>query len=386
MPNNNKKIFEGLLSKTKIYLIVIAILLIVICILSSKYIIPSILVYALILLYTYLNNQKRRNEISEHLQELTFRVDKVTKNAMINSPFPLVIAETNGNIIWKSEKFSREFANIDIRNILNNLLKQIKLEIKNNPENPEKDIHKNVEIQDKIYEILGKYTKVKEEYMLTLYFMDKTEEIQVEESYQDSQICVGIIMIDNFEEVNQRIEDEKKPVLMAQIEKSIYDWASDFQGLVVKSERDTFVCIFEQRYLEELEEKKFNILDTIRNLELSDKIQITLSIAVSNEGESNYEKYKSAQAGLDIALGRGGDQAVVRKEGKYHFFGGRTQEVEKLTKVKARMVSHALEELIEEAQNVMIMGHTNRRHGLYGSKYGIVPLSKNIRKRNIYYL
>ena len=109
----------------------------------------------------------------------------------------------------------------------------------------------------------------------------------------------------------------------------------------------------------ELEERKFRILDTIKELELSDKIQITLSIAVSNEGESNYEKYKSAQAGLDIALGRGGDQAVVREDGKYTFFGGRAQEVEKLTKVKARIVSHALEELISEADKVMVMGHTN---------------------------
>ena len=81
--------------------------------------------------------------------------------------------------------------------------------------------------------------------------------------------------------------------MLEQIEKTIYDWASEFQGLVVKAERDTFVCIFEQRYLAELEEKKFNILDTIKELELSDKIQITLSISVSTEGQSNYEKYKS---------------------------------------------------------------------------------------------
>lgn len=367
MPNNsNKKIFEGLVSRTKIYLIVIAILLVLICILNVKYILPSILVYVLVLLYTYWSNKKRKNELSEHIQDLTFHMDKTAKNTMINSPIPLVIAETDGNIIWKSTKFGQEFANVDIGNILNDLLKEIKLEIENNPESPEKDINKELEIGNKIYKILGKYIKSKEEYMVTLYFLDETETVEVEQNYQNSQICVGIIMVDNFDEVNQRIEDEEKPILIAQIEKSIYEWASTFEGLVIKSERDTFVCIFEQRYLEELKDKKFNILDTIKELELSNKIQITLSISVSNEGESNYEKYKSAQSGLDIALGRGGDQAVVREEGKYNFFGGRSQEVEKLTKVKARIVSHALEELMEEAQNVMIMGHINRRHGLYG--------------------
>lgn len=381
MPNNtNKKIFEGLVSKTKIYLIMIAILLVLICVLNIKYIIPAIFAYVLILAYTYWSNQKRKEELSDHIQELTFHMDKAAKNTMINSPFPMIIAETNGNIVWKSSKFIKEFVNTDINNILIDLLKQIKLEIENNPENPEKDIHKEIEIENKIYEVLGKYTKTKEEYMLTLYFLDETENVELEQNYQDSTICIGVIMIDNYEEVNQRLDDEEKPVLTAKIEKSIYDWASTFQGLVIKAERDTFVCIFEQRYLSQLEERKFKILDDIKELELSDKIQITLSIAVSNEGNSNYEKYKSAQAGLDIALGRGGDQAVVRKEGKYSFFGGRSQEVEKLTKVKARIVSHALEELMEEAQNIMIMGHTNGDMDSIGASMGLYRLAKSLNK------
>ena len=381
MPNNNtKKIFKGLIARTKIYLIVIAVLLVLISILNIGYFIPAIFVYIAVLVYTYWSDQKRETELSEHIQDLTFHVDKAAKNTMINSPFPLVIVETDGNIVWKSSKFSQEFANIDIKNILKDLVKQIKLEIENNPENPEKDIQKEVEIGEKIYQIFGKYTKAKEKYMLTLYFLDNTEHIEIEQNYQDSQICVGVIMIDNFEEVNQRIEDEDKPVVKAKIEKSIYDWAATFEGLVVKAERDTFVCIFEQRYLAELEEGKFRILDTIKELELSDKIQITLSIAVSNEGESNYEKYKSAQAGLDIALGRGGDQAVVRCDGKYTFFGGRAQEVEKLTKVKARSVSHALEELISEADKVMVMGHTNGDMDSMGASMGIYRLARTLEK------
>ena len=165
---------------------------------------------------------------------------------------------------------------------------------------------------------------------------------------------------------------------MKQIEKTIYEWAAEFKGLVVKSERDTFVCIFEQQYLEKLKEKKFNILDTIKELELSNKVQITLSISISTEGESNYEKYKSAQAGLDIVLGRGGDQTVVRENEKYQFFGGRTQELEKRTKVKARIVSHALEELMQEAKNVMVMGHTNGDIDSMGASMGIYRLAKSL--------
>ena len=376
--NNSKKIFEGLISRTKIYLVLIAILLAVICILDLRYFTPSVVLYILILAYTYWSNQKRRIELSDHLQDLTFNIDKLAKNTMVNSPFPLVIAETNGNMIWKSNKFTQEFANIDINNILGDLLKQIKLEIENNEESTEQSIHKELEIGNKIYEILGRYTKSKEEYICTIYFIDETKCVELEKEYHNSQICVGLIMIDNFEEVNQRISDEDKPLLTAQIEKTIYDWASEFQGLVVKAERDTFVCIFEQRYLAELEEKKFNILDTIKELELSDKIQITLSISVSTEGDSNYQKYKSAQAGLDIALGRGGDQTVVRENGKYQFFGGRTQELEKRTKVKARIVSLALQELMQEAKNVMIMGHTNGDIDSMGASMGLYRLAKSL--------
>ena len=376
--NNSKKIFEGLISRTKIYLVLIAILLIVICVLDLRYFTPSVVLYILILAYTYWSNQKRRTELSDHLQDLTLNIDKLAKNTIVNSPFPLVIVETNGNMIWKSNKFTQEFANVDIKNILEDLLKQIKLEIENNEENTEKSIHKELEIGNKIYEILGKYTKSKDEYMCTIYFIDETKCVELEKEYHNSQICVGLIMIDNFEEVNQRLGDEEKPLLTAQIEKTIYEWASEFKGLVIKSERDTFVCIFEQRYLDELEAKKFNILDTIKELELSDKIQITLSISISTEGESNYQKYKSAQAGLDIALGRGGDQTVVRENGKYKFFGGRTQEVEKRTKVKARIVSHALQELMQEAKNVMIMGHTNGDIDSMGASMGLYRLAKSL--------
>lgn len=358
--NSSKKIFEGLISKTKAYLILIAILLIVICVLDIHYLSAAILFYILVLVYTYFSNKKRKAELSEHLQDLTFHVDKAAKNTLINSPFPLIIIETDGNVIWKSTKFVKEFANTDVTNNLNDLLKEIKLEIENNEENLEKNIHKEVEIGSKIYEVLGKYTKSKEEYMLTLYFLDETENINLKEKYNSSQICVGVVMIDNYEEMNQRLEDEEKPGVLAKIEKTLYDWASTFEGLMIKAERDTFVCIFENKYLPVLEDKKFSILDSIKELELSDKIPVTLSISVSNEGESNYEKYKSAQAGVEIALGRGGDQAVVRKEGKYIFFGGKSQELEKRTKVKARIVSHALEELMEQAKNVMIMGHSNR--------------------------
>lgn len=392
MPNNtNRKVFDKLVSKTKIYLVIIAILLIILCCYEINFITPAILVYVLIIMYAYWTNNKRKAELSEHIKDLTLTVDSAAKGTLINSPFPLVIIETDGNIIWKSSKFIHEFANIDINNYLNNIVKEIKLEIENGSEQDKKEleelIYKQVKIGEKTYKVLGEYVKSKEkdkkkenEYMTTLYFIDETKNIELEQKYNDSKLCVGIIMIDNYDEIMQRVPDEDKPVLIAQIEKSLYDWATEFEGLIIKSERDTFVIVVEQKYIEKLEEEKFRILDKIKEISIPGKLQSTLSIAISTEGKSNYEKYKSAQSIIDIALGRGGDQAIIRKDGKYIFFGGRAQEIEKRTKVKARIVAHALEELIQESENVIIMGHTNSDIDAMGASLGVYRLAKTNNK------
>lgn len=385
MSNNNNKFFDSLVSKTKIYLIIIAILLLIICIIKPILILPALIVYVLIILYTYWTNQKRMAEVSEHIRDLTLNVDNVSKRTLINSPFPLIIVETDGSIIWKSTRFVSEFRDVDINPILDEVIKDLKLEIENNTKLRNNQISQKIVIGNKNYKILGEYVKSKQvdkkkKYMATLYFVDETEIVNLKSDYNNSQICVGIAMIDNYEEILQRTSGEEQVQLFSQIEKKLYDWASEYKCLVIKVERDTFIWICEQKYLEKIEESKFNILDIIKEINVSNKIQSTLSMAVSTEGDSNYEKYQSAKNAIDIALGRGGDQVVIRKNGKYTFFGGRTQELEKRTRVKARSVASALEELIQESENVVVMGHTNSDIDALGSALGIYRLAKTLGK------
>lgn len=384
---NNRKALDTIVSKTKIYLAIIAILLIILCIKEPRYILPSLIGYLLVIVYTFWTNNKRKAEISKHIQELTINVDSTAKNTLINSPFPLVIVETDGNIIWRSYRFVSEFQHIDILNILNDVVAEMKEEIEARENKKDKSIKKQLQIGKKQYEIVGEYVKSKQkgkqrytEYMMILYFIDNTEQLEAIQKQKDSEICVGILNIDNYEEITQRLAVEEKTQVMAKVEKSIYDWATLTSGVVVKSDRDTFVYFFEQKYLEEMKESKFEILDTVKEINMKGALQITLSIAVSNEGQTNYEKYKSALAAMDIALGRGGDQAVIREDGKYSFFGGRTIELEKRTKVKARIVANALEELIQEATDVMVMGHTNGDIDSMGASLGIYRLAKTLNK------
>ena len=305
MQNNNRKVFETIISRTKIYLAIILVLLVVICFERPEFIIPSILLYIAIVGYTYYANNKRKSEISETLQDLTLTVDSAAKTSLINSPFPLIILETDGSVIWRSSKFISEFANIDINTYINDLSIDIIDEIKNKEkiiDKEKKDIVRKLKIGDKIYKILGRYVnvknkdkdkKAKKEYMIILYFIDDTENVKLQKEYKDSKTCVSIIMIDNYEETLQRVEAEEKAQITAEIDKTIYEWADLTNGVLIKSDRDRYIYLFEQRYLENVKEDKFSILDKIKEIDTKEKVQFTLSIAVSNEGITDKDKYKS---------------------------------------------------------------------------------------------
>lgn len=187
-------------------------------------------------------------------------------------------------------------------------------------------------------------------------------------------------MIDNYDEIAQRIPKEDMSQIIAKIEKNVYEWVETAGGLAIKTERDTFIYVLRNKELSKLKENKFGILDKVKEIVVEGKIPMTLSIAISADGEDNYEKYKMASNTLELALGRGGDQAIVKENGKNEFFGGRAQEVEKITKVKARVVAHALEELMLEAKDVIIMGHANSDIDSIASGIGIYKLANSLGK------
>ena len=382
--NGNIKILEVIESKTKIYLVVIALLFIIISIEKPVYIIPSVILYTLIILYTIWVYKKRKDELYSYIDELTFTVDTAAKSTLINSPFPLIILQSDGTIIWRSSNFKQEFENIDIAPYIEDTMKDIKLDT----ETKEKmKIEKDVEIGEKTYHVIGDYIRIKKkdrkrqkEYMSVIYFVDITHQKDIEKKYDDEENCIGIVMIDNYEEVLQRISEENKSQVTANVEKKLYEWANRIDGIMVKKERDTYILIFTKKKLKELEQERFAIIDEIKEIETEEKMPITLSIAISNEGKNNYEKYEAAHTAMDIVLGRGGDQVIVRSDGKYTFFGGKSPELEKRTKVKARTISHALEELMQKVDNVVIMGHTNGDIDSVGSSLGLYRFAKNFGK------
>ncbi len=389
MPDSNGKngnVFKNITAKNLIYILIIGALAIVLCVYDLSWIVPSIILISLVVAFTIWSNSKGLLELENHIQDITSDVSSASKGNLVNTPIPLVLIETDGDIVWRSKKFVEEFGQVnDISNSLNSIVKEIKLDIEKN-ENV-KEIVKQFNIGNKFYRIRGTVLKSKRkdkrrqrEYMLSLYFIDETKYNELFDTYNKSKPCIGVMMIDNYDEITQMILPERKIELLAKIEKTIIEWVTSTGGLIIKTERDHFIFVFERKYLAEFEKEKFAILDKIKSIELESKIQITLSIAISDDGETNYEKYKNAINAMDIVLGRGGDQAVVRVDGKYKFYGGKSLEIEKRTKVKARTIAQSISKVISDSDNVMIIGHKNIDIDAMGAALGMYRLSKVLGK------
>lgn len=383
MPNNGS-LFKDFVFKSAIYLLVILLLMVLLCLYNKIFIIPSILLFVVLIIYTVISNSKRKNEIVNHIMEITSDVNIATKKNLISSPIPLVIVETDGKVVWRSKSFVTEFQDIQIESHLSNLVKEIKIELGNDGEN--KEVTKLITIGKKSYRVKGAVTKSKKkddrnqkEYMLTLYFMDETKYNTLFDEYNNSKLCICLVTIDNYEDLVKRALPQEKLEVVANIEKVVYSWAESTHGLILKTGNDSFIYVFEQKYLPELEKSKFPILDEVKSVD--DSIPISLSIAISNEGKTIYEKYKSAVKALDIVLGRGGDQVIIRRDGKYRFFGGNSIEIEKRTKVKARTISNSICNMIQESNVVFVMGHKNIDIDALGSAMGIYRLAKSLDKK-----
>ena len=193
--------------------------------------------YIILIAATIINNKRRKSELSEQLKDLTLNVNKTAKTTLINSPFPLIIIEANGNIIWRSEKFNNEFKdlnkdNLELMALLSNI-KQIAVSKKNSMEKKQKGkIEIEFDINRRTYKILGTYIKTNKDenndYTFILYFIDQTEIKKLQEKEEETEINIGMISIDNYDEINQRLSGEIKSQVIAKIEQWIYEWSLNY--------------------------------------------------------------------------------------------------------------------------------------------------------------
>ncbi len=383
---DNKKFLGVFLPRLNLYLFIIFVLISVIASYKWFIAVPLYIMLAFLIWFNYRMSHKRQKEITKYIENLTLNIDSATKDTLLNFPMPLALIQLDGTIIWYNSSLRKIFDGKDLlEKTIGSFVKGMDFE------SIMEDVSKTTKettINGRQYSVLKNLVKVDEktsvnEYIMLLYFIDNTELTEIKKKYEDEKVSIAIIIIDNYDELMQSTEDSSRPLMNAEIEKKISQWIGFTNGIIKKYGRDRYVFVFETQYIKEFEEKKFEILDNIKEISIGNKIPVTLSIGLGQKGESIAENFRYANAAIDIALGRGGDQVVIKDNEKFDFFGGRTREIEKRTRVKARVVSQALRELIDQSKEVMIMGHENGDIDSLGASMGLYRIAKS-RDKNAY--
>ncbi len=219
------------------------------------------------------------------------------------------------------------------------------------------------------------------QFLIALYLFDETELHASIQEIQDQQMVSMLIYIDNYEEALESVEEVKRSLLVALVDRKVSKYFSERDSIIKKIEKDKYFVSFKQKYLEELIEDKFSILEDVKTVKVGNEMAVTLSIGVGVSGTSYNQKYEYSRMAIDLALGRGGDQVVVKEGEKISYFGGKSRQVEKMTRVKARVKAHALREIIESREEVFIMGHNISDMDSFGAAIGIYCAAQVLGKK-----
>jgi c-di-AMP phosphodiesterase-like protein len=369
--------------ETKIYLAII--LFFAIILLQFDYWIGGMafVVFLILLFYNYKMSDQRKEEWTRYLESLSEDIDWATKNAVLSIPMPLVVIDPEGTITWYNPQFGRLF---DGENLLDRSIKKFV------PDFPLSRLDKDKEFtsqelffSDKWYRLTWTPVRTgsgsrRNKVIFIVYWQDITEEQRIKALYQARKIVIAHIVVDNYDEVLANTESTKRPAVQAEIESRIAHWASGIHAGWIKYERDKYMAVFEEQELAGLRQKKFELLDQVRDIKAGNTIPVTLSIGVGYDAETPALINSSALSAMELALGRGGDQAVVKQGTKLYFYGGRSQGVEKRTKVKSRVIANALRELMEQSDKVLIMSHEDPDLDSIGSALGIYRCARFIGK------
>ncbi len=331
-----------------------------------------------VLLYFYFrqSNQKRRQGVLQYIDSVTGSVDTASKSTLINSPLPtLVFRPDTGEIIWSNESF------LQMAGVREHLFEmrlseavpdfQVQWLLSGKQESPER-----VELNNHRFRVYGSLVRSRnrtgvQSLVATTYWVETTEADHLREVYEASRPVAAILMLDNYEDLMKACEDTQRSAVLAQIDEKLQTWANAGQGILLKTDRNHYLFLFEEQYFQHFLDEKFSILDTVRAIRVAENIHPTLSIGIGKDSPSIPELYKNAKLSLEMALSRGGDQAVVRNQVDFAFYGGRTKATEKRTKVKSRVMANAFRELIADAGEVYIMGHSFADMDAVGAAAGI---------------
>ena len=381
----SKKLIRGFRTNIMLYGMCLAAFVIAAIPFSPLLAVAETLVSALVLYVGVRRNRMAQHSVRQYLDRVSGGMDTARSSNMLYAPLPMLVFDLNtGEILWGNDRFvgltgmKDKLFEVTVADAVPGFDSHWLLEGKR--EAPEYVVWNH-----RTYRVFGALSHPDElkgdhSTMATTYWLDITEAEQMRQTLDMTRPAVAILMIDNYEDLMKACPESKRSALLADIEEKLNDWCADSGGLLLGYDRDRYLFVMEEKDFSTYAEKKFDVLDSVRTVE-SGGVSATLSIGVGRDGDSFDGLFKNADLALEMALSRGGDQAVVKDRNNFEFYGGRSKTTEKRTKVKSRVMANALRELVQDARNVYVMGHKYADMDSLGAAAGICCISRKLGKK-----
>ena len=377
----NKNIKRLLEPGTRLYFVFLVIFAGLALLFSETLAIAEISITALLLIYSMIVNQRRRNELEDYINSVTYDAETAKSDSLMNFPLPTVAFRLdNTAIVWGNQYFSELFnkGSLHFDTRLSDLVPDFRSKWLTEGKTQYPGV---VEAGGRRFRVYGNIIRGEDDghdFMGISYWLDVTDYDLAKEEYDNSRPIVAIILFDNMDEITKNLPERDKTHLQNAVSEKVENWCSDMGAIVCRYERDRYLVIFEERHYQRLAAAKFSLMDDVREIVSPTGIHASVSIGIGRDGKNFEECFSFAQLSTEMALSRGGDQTVIKNRFNFEFFGGRGGEVEKRTKVKSRVMANALSELIKTSTQVFIMGHRYTDLDCVGAAAGLSCICRQL--------
>ncbi len=350
----------------------------------------GVIIYLLVALLLYFGN---KHPVVSDLVSFATQYGQVQKQLLRELEIPYALLDEDGKIIWTNEAFENIFRiKKGYRKTIMSLLPELHKDVLPQVES---ETERMITFENSDYRVNMKKVDMQmalestdlldavnlDSFLIAFFMFDETKVNRLQREIDDQQLATGLIYIDNYDEALESVEEVRRSLLVALIDRKINKYFANSDALVKKLEKDKYLISIQKRYLQELIGRRFDLLDDVKTINIGNEIAVTLSIGFGLETGEYQKNYEYARTAIDLALGRGGDQAIVKTPDDISYFGGKSQVAEKNTRVKARVKAHALREIIEGNDRILVMGHKITDVDSFGAAVGIYRASRTFEKK-----
>lgn len=378
MKKDRLSFLRSLMPNMSYYFILLVVLNTMLFITRPDYAYVGIALSLILVVYTVYHVLALRNKWRAFTDHLETDILEGSQAALVHMPLPLLMTDVSGKILWHNSKFKKM---MDLEaSVLDQSIQQVLYNWDwNKVTQPDVQFFPQT-VQDKAYSVFKTISEHEDQKAYTFYWFDETPLFSLQQTYDAETPIMVYIQVDNFNETISGAKEGSSPFIISEINSLLKSWADNHYGILHRIDDDEFVMLIQKQYLDQMEQAKFAVLDEIRQISVGNKNPITLSIGISRDGDTLPDRELSSRQALELALGRGGDQAVIRKAGNYEFFGGRSKNVERINRVRSRIVAQGLATLIRESDNVYIMGHRFPDLDSFAATIGVFRCVQNLER------